>query len=163
MLKELHEQAITEDEFAALIEREGDALHLTEIRTLMIRRKQIEREREQVSAIRDAVVATYNDKLSRLDYNERMIRLRLEGFVHAHGTTSFPDVGTAYMREVDPKIDVEDTSAANRWAKENGFTKAAPDLTAAKKSFLRDGQVPPEESGMVFVPARQTLVVRDAG
>lgn len=160
MLKELFDEPISEEEFEELVGREGDALSAVEIRRLLIRLRQIDRDRAKVKEIRDAVVASYAEKIGRFDADEKRTRESLYAFCRVHGTASFPDVGSAYLSSQGPKIEVQDSTRAKNWSKAQGYTKLEADITAAKKALLANGEVPPEESGMVFQPPHEILVVR---
>jgi hypothetical protein len=163
VLKELYDEEITEDEFAALVEKPPNDLGITEIRRMMIRLRQVDREREKLTELRNAVVAPYNERIARYNSDEQVIRARLQAFVEAYGNAAFPDVGTAYLQTQKAKVDVVDASKAKKWATDNGFVKEEADVTAAKNSLRDAGEVPPEESGMEWVPERAVLAIRDAG
>jgi hypothetical protein len=105
----------------------------------------------------------YDDKDAQLEAAEKRLRNHIQSVVEIVGRVSLPDVGTAYLTQVAGKIDVADDGKAKDYAKAKGIMRQpplVPDLTALKQSYLDTGEVPPEETGLVFVAAHKALRIR---
>lgn len=154
MLRELLDDDVEIDD--ARLE-EGDPF---EARRLMIRLEQLERDEKTVKALKAGVVAEYDQRLKAIERQREEHRATLRSYVLRFGKASFPDVGTAYKRKTDPKIEVVDKEAFER---ELGamFVKDVFDETAAKAyaldRALEEGVL---VAGTELVPAGEDVTVR---
>jgi hypothetical protein len=132
------------------------------VRGILIRLEQLGSDAEKVKARRDAVAASYNDQLDRIAEQESWLRSSLAAWVERNGKTSFPDVGTAYLSNGKPKIQVVDR-AAFKEATADVFVKETWDETWAKSYALEraldSGEILP---GVELVPGGPELRVRKA-
>jgi phosphoenolpyruvate synthase/pyruvate phosphate dikinase len=160
VLKALYDEEINDDEFQELIASAPNDLAITQIRRLLIKQQKIVADQERMKALRDAVIEPYNERLAALAQEERMVRESVQHFVMQFGTVSFPDVGSAYLMPLKAKVEVVDNTKAKKWAKDNGYVKEEPDVTKAKNTLLKNGEVPPDDSGMQFVPEGFTLAIK---
>lgn len=140
-----------------------------DVRALLIRREQIDRERAALAEDHAAITAAYQARDKRLDRERARIVTACEiGLEALGGRCSFPGIGTAYLTRQAPKIRVEDPTAFRAWAAGRGIFKQYVDEPAAKKAALEQvaetGEIPP---GADLVPEHRTLAVRkeavDAG
>lgn len=156
MLNDLYDEPIDLDD--------PDVAELSELdgRRAMIRLWQLERDIEKTKKTKKAVAEEYDRRLDSLDREKERVRQTLRALVTRFGKISFPDVGTAFERRVDPKIEVVDKEAFER---ELGamFRKDSFDETAAKnfalEQALDDGVIIP---GTELVPAGHDITVRKA-
>lgn len=163
LLKELFREQIAPEEIDALVEAPVDQLATTQVRQLLIRREQIKRDRDEIEWTKKAVVDSYDARVEVCDSEQSRIDARLLDYVKLYGKTAFPDVATAYLQEVKPKIDVGDLDKAKKWALDHGYKKdPEPDITACKNSFA-EGEIPPEASGFTLVPGGKAFRVRSNG
>jgi hypothetical protein len=133
-----------------------------EARRAIIRLGQLERDLAGVKDIKKGVAAEYDRKAATIERDITRVRDTLRAFVFRHGKLSFPDVGTAYKRKTDPKLEIVDREA---FEAELGamFRKDSFDETAAKAFALEQaldaGVIIP---GTELVPAGEDLTVRKA-
>jgi hypothetical protein len=85
------------------------------IRQLMIEDAKIDVEVDRVKRTRDAVAATYNDRLTALEARRARARTLLQAWLErqpeGRQKIRFADVGTAYLAKGDPKVEVADRDA----------------------------------------------------
>lgn len=144
----------------------GDSFEIQDelaVRSVLIRLEQLGRDADSVKRRRDAVVATYNDQLQRIDEQAEWLRRSLAAYVERTGEkVSFPDVGTAYLSKGKPKLRIVDRDAF-RAATADVFVKETWDETWAKNYYLdralETGEIPP---GCELVPGGPELRVRKA-
>lgn len=159
MLRELYDEEIDldlmdEDAATALSELDG--------RRAMIRLEQLDRDEKRVKATKAAVAAEYDAQLSTIGRERERLRATLRALVFRYGKLQFPDVGTAYKRRTDPKIEIVD---AEEFRAELGamFQKPTFDETAAKAyaldRALDEGVLVP---GTELIPAGEDVTVRKA-
>lgn len=157
MLRELYDDEIDDidgDDLAELSELDG--------RRAMIRLRQLERDHKRAKETKAAVAAEYDRKIETIEREQERTRATLRALVFRFGKLSFPDVGTAYKRKTDPKLEVVDKDA---FEAELGamFVKTEFDMTAAKQfaldQALEDGVIVP---GTELVPAGEDITVRKA-
>lgn len=132
------------------------------VRRLMIRIQQLDRDAEAVKATKAAVVASYDDQLSKIEKTKAWLRSSLQAYVERHGNVKLPDVGTAYLQPGDPKVTVVDREAF-RGEFEELFTKPAFDETAAKNYALEQIKAGhPLPPGVDVIPGGPQLRIRKA-
>lgn len=157
MLPDLYDDEIEpldHDEVAELSELDG--------RRAMIRLRQLERDHKRTKATKAAVADEYDRKLAGIEREQERIRATLRALVFRFGKLTFPDVGTAYKRRTDPKIEIVDMDA---FKAELGamFVKTEFDAASAKQfaldQALEDGVIVP---GTELVPAGEDITVRKA-
>jgi hypothetical protein len=112
-------------------------------RELMIRYHQARRRYEKTREVRDAVAASYDERLERGRREMDTLRGLLAGYVTQYGSLSLPDVGAVYERRVPRRLVVVDRAAFGKWALRQGFIRETWDEPAAKKAALELGEVPP--------------------
>jgi hypothetical protein len=137
----------------------GDVVGL---RRLMIRIQQLDADRERVKATKAAVVASYDDQLGRIAKTSQWLRSSLQAYVERFGKVQLPDVGTAYLQDGDPKVEVVDREAFKVEFGEM-FTKPVFDETAAKRYALEQAKAgQPIAPGVDIVPGGPQLRIRKA-
>lgn len=132
------------------------------VRGILIRLEQLGRDAAKVKERRDAVAASYNDQLERIEEQTSWLRSSLQAWLERGGEAKFPDVGTAYLASGKPKIQVVDRDAF-RAATGDVFVKETWDETWAKnyalEQALEQGEILP---GVEIVPGGPELRVRKA-
>lgn len=132
------------------------------VRGILIRLEQLGRDAEKVKGRRDAVAASYDDQLARIEEQRAWLRSSLQVWLERGGEAKFPDVGTAYLAKGKPKVQVVDRDAF-RAATGDVFVKLTWDETWAKgyalEQALEQGEILP---GVELVPGGPELRVRKA-
>lgn len=163
MLPELLEEEFEPEEVERVLLLAPGDIDIGGIRMLAIRIKQIEHQRAKNAAIKAAVVATYDERDATLADQEERAKRRLEEAIGIVGKVRMPDVGTVYLQNVSAKVEVADAVKANAYARLNGYMKTPPDvvdITTMKQSFFDQGEIPPEETGLVWVKETKALRIR---
>lgn len=135
------------------------------LRSAMLRVAQLQRDAEVTKRRKKMVTETYDQELAQLERQEAMFRDSIETYIKRHNAgekVRFPDVGTAYLGRVDPKIAITDRDAFEA-ALGALFTKPTFDETAAKQHALEraveTGELVP---GTELIQADETLRIRKA-
>ena len=157
---------VLEELFEEQVEVPADPRDELEVRKLMIRVAQLGREGDRLADLRTKVAAEYDERLKAIAEQEKALRESIRNYltqVAEDGKVSFPDVGTAFLRNVAPKLSVTDKAAFEKWARAeygDAVTKWVFDLTAAKERALTEGQV---ADGAEIEPAHKDLTIRGTG
>ena len=146
------------------IDQPAETFDLPVIRRFLIRLAQIDRERDEMSSTKAAIVARYDERDRELRAQAEKIRDTVRDWIerfHDGQKVSFPDVGTAFLRKTPEKIRVDDADLFRRWALAEGLTKSVLDETSAKKlaleHALQSGELVP---GVALEPAGVGLTVK---
>lgn len=159
-MKELYDEPISDEMVTDLVTMPADQYDVVAVRRLLIRIGQAEQKREQTAAILKSVTATYQEEMERHEREVKTLRERVEGYVRTHGNVSLPDVGTAYLATEKAKVAVVDPTAAKKYAEANGYVKPTADVTACKNAIQEAGELPPEGSGLEWMPETEGLRIR---
>lgn len=159
MLNELY------DEETGIEPGDEDTFEITDelvLRSTMIRTFQLGREQDKVKATLDSVAHAYRAQLERLDREQERLRSSIAAYVERNGKQRFPDVGTAYLAEGKPKIEIVDRDALKAEVGDL-FTKEQFDETGAKHYALEQAT----EHGVIvagteLVPGGPRLQIRKA-
>jgi hypothetical protein len=118
---------------------------LYDVRNVMLRIVELTRRKEEAQELRRRIVTRYDEEINRIDARIDEHRALVEAFiVNAHGgePARIPDVGTAYIRELPPRIVVTDEDSFEKaaWERWADLTLRPPmfDLTAARKLALEE-------------------------
>ena len=141
-----------------------DSLDELALRSLMIEDAKAAREIEKVKATRDAVAASYNDRIASLEARQSRVRTMLQAWLERQPGKApkirFEDVGTAYLQKGDPKVEVADREALKA-ALGAMFTKPTFDETAAKQYALQEAtEGRPIPDGINIIPGGPQLRIR---
>lgn len=151
--------------FEAAAEADETTVDELALRALMIEDAKADRAIEKTKATRDAVAASYNDRIASFDARKQRVRSMLQAYLERQpGATKirFEDVGTAYLAKGDPKVEVADRDALKQ-ALGAMFTKPAFDETAAKQYALGEAtEGRPIPDGVNIVPGGPQLRIRNA-
>ena len=158
MLAELYE-----DDVAVPAEGGPESWELTQVRNVLIRLRQLEREQEQVAKTRAAVVDAYKARENAIEANISDLRMILQSVLERgpHGDKiTFPDAGTIHLTTKGGNLVLKSQEeAVSAYGKQ--FTRPTVDMTAlsqwARKAFTEDGEIP---KGFDVAPKYKTLVVK---
>lgn len=165
MLPELFDEPDIDLEiFEAAAEADETTVDELALRALMIEDAKADRAIEKTKATRDAVAASYNDRIASFEARKQRVRSMLQAWLERQPDKKqkirFEDVGTAYLAKGDPKVEVADRDALKQ-ALGAMFTKPAFDETAAKTYALQEaveGRAIPD--GVNVIPGGPQLRIR---
>lgn len=159
MLEQLYDEEVGE----LHLPEDPQAVQLQDVRRMLVRLRQLERDQAQVQAARDAVVDSYTQRLTEIADQVAMLRGNLLSVLERgpFGTKlDFPDAGKLHLSTVAASLKLANQEAAVGTYGYR-FSRAVCDVPAmnkwAKEHYTSTSQVP---EGYELVPSRKTLVVK---
>lgn len=165
MLPELYDddQVVDLNEYDARVYDADGVVDDLALRQLMIEDAKADREIDRVKRTRDAVKASYDDRIASLQARKDRVRSMLQAYLERQpegAKVRFEDVGTAYLQKGDPKVEIADRDAVKE-ALGAMFTKEVFDETAAKAYALQEAiEGRPIPDGINIVPGGPQLRIR---
>lgn len=128
----------------------------------LIRILKAEREIERLKGILAAITEAYRHRIERHEAAISVHRASLVAMLEHGEKINFPDLGTAYLTTVRPRIEVTDKTVAEKVAEELGCLTQVADMKALKAKVMAQvtdgtGEIPP---GMQFVPERKSVTIK---